>query len=183
MLDIIISLTIGMLPDVIFFTYFLTYIKDIKTKRVRLFILTMITYIVCIMISQYNTYLYLLFIFIYYGILMLLYKEKIQLTEIFLILIMSAYLSYTSYFCFKFVKSDFSNYYFLAIISKIVLFIPILIRKKIRKIYKKYCIWWNRNDGEKRPIKSITIRNISLIIFNIFIVSINILILYIKSIL
>ena len=71
-------------------------------------------------------------------------------------------------------KEDTSNYYYLYVIDRFLLFMPFIFKNKFNVIYKKYCNLWNRNDKEKRPIKSITLRNISLILLNSFIFIANI---------
>jgi hypothetical protein len=73
-----------------------------------------------------------------------------------------------------FLKPDNSNYWLLYSLDRIFLFMPFIFKNKFNLLYKKYCRLCNRNDKEDRPIKSITLRNISLIILNIFIFCLNI---------
>ena len=54
-------------------------------------------------------------------------------------------------------------------------------REKFNILYEKYRKLWNRNDKEKRFIKSITLRNVSLISVNLFILLLNITIVNILS--
>ena len=178
----LIGIFLGMLPDTIYFTLFILYSKDLKEKRIKLFIGMSLIYILCIMISQYNLILYILFYVFVYAFLKFLYKNKVQIIDIFLILIASLFLSFISFLCFCLVKEDFSNYYFCCVLSKILIFIPFLFKNKFNKIYKNYCKLWNRNDNIKRPIKSITLRNISLIILNCFVLISNFVFIYITNI-
>ena len=168
-------------PDIIYFTLFILYAKKIKEKRAQVLLLISIVYVLCVMISQYNVFYYLMFYFLCYVVIKILYKEKAQVTDIFLILFSSLYLSLISFVAFQFVNKDFSNYYVIAIINKLALFIPFIFRNKFNIIYKKYCEFWNRNDKEKRPVKSITLRNMSMIILNCFLVISNLVFIYIQN--
>lgn len=177
----IVNVILGPVTDIIYFTLFIIYSKNIKEKRLSLLMCISGIYIMCIMISKYNIFYYLMFYILCFGALKLLYKEKAQLIDIFLILFMSLYVSLISTIAFKFVDADYSNYYMLAIIDKILLFIPLIFKNKLNIIYKKYYKLWNRNDNEKRFIKSITLRNISLICLNCFLFISNLMFLYMKT--
>lgn len=182
LLYILLTIFVGMLPEVLYFTMFIKYAKDISEKKIKLFLFMVLVYILCILVSQYKTLYYVAFIFLTYLILKLLYKNKVQITDIFLISLAYMYLAINSYICFQFVSNDLSNYYFIAIINKILLFIPFIFKNKFNLLYVKYKSLWNRNDKIKRPIKSITLRNISLICLNIFIFLANLILIYISNI-
>lgn len=177
----LIGIFLGLLPEVLYFTLFLIYTKNIKEKRIKLFLLMSFAYILCIMLNQYKILYYLSFIFIVYCILKFLYKDKTQIIDIFVFSLSTAYLSFTSLLCFKFVKEDFSNYYIWLSVNRLLLFIIFIFKNKFNTIYRKYCKLWNRNDKENRPIKSITLRNISLIILNLFIGCLNLIIIFLLT--
>lgn len=170
----LVSILFGLIPEVLYFTLFITYTKNIKEKRIKLFLLMSVVYVLCIMINQYKTIYYISFIVLVYCILKLLYRQKTQIIDIFVFSISTIYLTLTSYLGFIFFKQDLSNYYMLYIVARILLFLPFAFKSKFNILYQKYCKLWNRNDKEKRPIKSITLRNISLIIVNIVIFFMNI---------
>ena len=170
----LISILFGLIPEVLYFTLFITYTKNIKEKRIKLFLLISIAYFLCMLIQQYKTIYYILLVALSYVILKFLYKDKTQIIDIFVFSISASYLTILSYVCFLFLKEDLSNYYFLYCCQRILLFLPMLFRHKFNLLYKIYCHLWNRKDKEKRPIKSITLRNISLIIINIAIFITNI---------
>ena len=180
-MKIILSILLGLIPETLFFTMFLIYTKNLKENKIKLFILINISYILCIMISQYKILYYVALIFLIYLILKILYKNKTQISDVFIISLSEMYLALTSYICFLFVTEDFSNYYLLSILHKIILFLPFLFRNKFNSIYKTYYSLWNRNYDKKQPIKSITIRNISLISLNLFIFLLNLTIIYLIS--
>lgn len=173
LMQLLMSIILGLLPEVLYFTLFLIYTKNIKEKRLRLGILIAVAYVLCMFIQQYKVIYYILFIALVYLILKLLYKNKAQITDVFAFSICFIYISLVSYFGYIFFEDDLSNYYIMYIIARILLFIPFIFRNKFNIIYKKYYSLWNRNDTIKRPIKSITLRNISLITINIAIFLMN----------
>lgn len=174
MLQTVISILFGMIPDVLFFTFFIINTKKIKEKKKILAVLIAIAYILCIMIRQYITLYYVTFIIIIYIIMCLLYKKGTQIIDIFVFSISTVYLSFIGFICSIFIKDDLSNYYHISVINRLLLFLPFLFRDKFNILYEKYKKLWNRNDKEKRLLKSITLRNISLIFLNIFIFIMNI---------
>ena len=176
----LISILFGLIPEVLYFTLFITYTKNIKEKRLILFILISIVYFFCMLIQQYKLIYYLLFVVLVYFSLKILYKKKIQIIAIFIISLAETIILFLSYFCFLCIKKDLSNYYLFYAIDRILLFSIFIFRNKFNVIYKKYCKLWNRNDKEKRPIKSITLRNISLILMNLVIAFMNLYLLMIS---
>lgn len=179
--SIVMSILFGMIPEVLFFTLFLVNTKNLKEKKIKLFFGIMLVYIVCIMINRFKTLYYLLFIFGIYVVLKLLYKNKTEIIDIFIINIGLIYIAFLSAICFAFVGKSYIMYYAMMFLDKILLFIPFIFRNKFNEIYKRYCSLWNRNDKVKRPIKSITLRNISLIGLNTFIFICDVVFLYILN--
>ncbi len=172
----LLSILLGLLPEVLYFTLFLIYTKNLKEKKIKLFLLIGIAYFLCMLIQQYNFIFYVLHLFTFYAILKFLYKNKIQLIDVFIIVLPCLWLSILSFVLINFTKNDLSNYVFIYIIQRLLMFAPFVFRQKFNFYYKKYCNLWNRNDKERRPIKSITLRNISLILLNSVIFFLNIII-------
>lgn len=170
----LLSILFGLVPEVLYFTLFITYTKNIKEKRIKLFLLISIAYFLCILVQEHQILYYIVLIALIYCILKFLYKEKIQIIDVFIISLMCFWLTLLSFLSVFLLTEDHSNFVILSIIARIFLFIPFIFRNKFNILYKKYCKFWNRNDGEKRPIKSITLRNISLILVNGFILFLNI---------
>ena len=170
----VLSVLLGLIPEVLYFTLFISYTKNIKEKRVKLFLLISIAYFLCILMIQYQVIFYMLFIIFIYINLKLLYKDKVQIIDIFILSIAYLWMLILSFALMIFVSKDLSNYMFIYTIQRILLFLPFIFRNKFNIIYKKYYKLWNRNDKENRPIKSITLRNISLILLNIFIFGMSI---------
>ena len=178
---VILSILLGMIPEVTFFTLFLIYVKNIKDKKIKLWILMAINYIAFIMIFRHKIICYILFLIFTYIILKILYKQRVQIIDIFVFDVGYIYICFISYICFYVVGNNIIIYFIMLLINRILLFIPFIFRNKFNSIYKKYCSLWNRNYQKKQPIKSITLRNISLISLNIFIFICNIVCLYILS--
>lgn len=172
----IISILLGLLPEVLYFTLFVIYTKNIKEKRIILYFFLAIGYVVCIMTIRFQMFFYLVFVVYFYILLKILYDKKTQIIDIFIIGISYLWLSLLSYVLMFFVNKDYSNYYVIYTIQRLLLFIPLLFKSKFNLLYSKYCKLWNRNDKEKRIFKSITLRNISLIILNCIIFFLNIII-------
>lgn len=178
MIQILISIMFGAIPEVLYFTLFLIAAKDLKDKKVRLFFLIFIAYLLCVIVNRYKTIYYVSFIALIYIILKILYKGRTQIIDVFVISISLMYLIILSIVCFAFAKNIYL-YYIMLVINRILLFIPFIFKSNIRKSYINYCRLWNRSKDKNRPIKSITLRNISLISLNIFIFICNGVCLYI----
>ena len=174
-----ISIFLSMLPEIIYFTLFLIYTKDLKEKKVKLGLLIGIAYILCVTISLYKLIYHVSFIFLVDLILKLLYKKKTQIIDIFVFSIAVAYLTITSLLIY--IPQTIEQYYICYVINRLLLFVPFIFKNKFNIIYKKYYSLWNRNYNQKQPIKSITLRNISLISINCIIFLINIICIYILN--
>lgn len=171
----LLSILLGLLPETLYFTLFLICTKNIKEKRIKLFFLLAVSYCLCILVQNFRILCYILLIVCIYISLKLLYKKKAQIIDIFIISVAYLWLGILSVVLMNFVNKDYSNYFIILILQKILLFVPFIFKNKFNIIYKKYYKLWNRNDKENRKIKSITLRNVSLILLNSFIFFMNIL--------
>lgn len=169
LLYILLTIFVGMLPEIIYFTKFMEYAKNIKEHRIKFFLLMTLAYVLCILVSKYKILYYVAFVFIAYLVMKITYKNKAQIIDIFVFSICLMYLTLISFICSLFIKEDMSNYYIMLSINRITLIIPFIFKNKFNILYNKYKSLWNRNDKIKRPIKSITLRNVSLILLNSFI--------------
>lgn len=176
-MKIVLNIVFSILPEVLFFTLFLIKTKDLKDKKFRLFMLLAVDYAVYIMLNNYKILNYVSFIILTYVILKLLYKEKAQIIDVFVISYAFLYVSLLAYISFLFIQNNMNLYYIFYILDRILLFVPFIFKNRFNKIYKRYCKYWNRNDKANHPIKSITLRNVSLIIVNLAVFLLNIAIL------
>jgi len=172
--SIVMSILFGMIPEVLFFTLFLIYTKGLKEKRMELFVGVSIIYILCIMVNRFKTLYYVSFIFLISILLKILYKNKAQIIDTFMFSISTIYLSLIGFLCSRFVNNNYCMYYIMLLLNRILLFVPFIFKDRFNALYKLYCSLWNRNDKVKKPIKSITLRNVSLSVLNIFIFIMNI---------
>lgn len=167
MIDFIVGLLMGMLPEVLYFTLSICFVKDIQKNRLKLFSLLAVGYIVLIMICRFQLLFYLGYIVYVYVVLKKLYKSKI--IDLFIVSVISAYLTLTSFISFKLIDTYMLAY----LVNRLMLFIPIfLLNYKLNDFYNVYYILWDRREGNK--IKSITVRNISLVFINMLIVIFNV---------
>ena len=164
-MNFIISLLLGMLPEVIYITAMTSYLEGIKAKRIRLFLLNCLGYIVLIMICRFELLFYIAYIIYLYWALKLNFKTHI--TSFFMISVVFSSIAWVSFIC-----SFWSNYYVGYIISRFMLVILYLCRDSFYILYRRYKACWNRNTTHK--IKSLTLRNCSLVFINITIIVFNV---------
>lgn len=163
MLNIILSLVLGAGLDSLYYYLYISKIKDIKKKKILLYILIFVGYVFLFMILRYNLYLYLIFYVYIYLILKFIYKS--QINDFFLLIFIDFYVLLISIACFYLID----NYAIALIINKIMVFIPLIFKNQLKKFYNLNYKMWNRNREKKMPIKSLTLRNICITSFNIFI--------------
>lgn len=175
------ELIIGQIPEAIYFALFMIYAKGLKEKRILFTILMVAEYILLTRFLIYNISFQIIYTFMTFIIMKILYKEKSQIIDIF-IFTESLILLLIFTVPFLVLNNFINNIYIVCIISKISLFIFFFfIKKYLFKINNKYYKLWNRNDYEKRKIKSLTLRNISIVTFNILFYITNILIIYVSN--
>lgn len=105
--------------------------------------------------------------------LKVLYKEKAQVTDIFLFATASLILIAISAFCYSLFYATTKNYTSALIINRILMFVVLYFaRNKIQSAYKNFCSLWNRHNNPNK-IRSLTLRNISIITFNLMFWFIN----------
>lgn len=162
------------IPDTIYYYLMIKNIKNLKSSK-KLYLLIFVGYIFIYMVFQYNLYLYLVFYIYIYWILKLLFKSKIN--DFFLMLFVDFYYIILSIICYFLIP----NYFLAYLLNKILLFIPLIFKNKLRKMYILYTKMWNRNREVKQPLKSITLRNICVVLLNITIVILNFCLLYLLN--
>lgn len=157
------QLLLGQIPEAIFFALFMIYAKGLKEKRILFTVLMIVEYLLLKYSFKYNWLFQIGYMITTFLTLKVLYKEKSQITDVFILLISYIFMiivSIISYFIID-------NYIIACILNRFLLFIPILLLNnklnKIQLIYKKL---WNRNYINKTKIKSTTFRCINLFIFN-----------------
>lgn len=108
-----------------------------------------------------------------YVNLKVLYKDKAQITDIFLFAVSSVILVIISILCGLILFNKPELYILMLIINRLLMFGFIFIFKnKISNTYNEIIKYWNRNEKHKK-IRSLTLRNISIITFNLMFYIIN----------
>ena len=168
--------------EAIYFSLFLIYGKNLKEKRILFISIMIFEYLMITKLIQYNVWIHISYIIMTYINLKVLYKEKAQITDIFLFGAASIILILFSMMTYIPVYLAFGNnvVYFWYVVSlianRIILALFLYFSKHlINKFYKKFYYHWNRPKQINNPkIKSLTLRNISIIIFNLMFYIINI---------
>lgn len=164
-------LLLGIIPEVFMFYFYVINIKKLKDKKFICFVGFLAVYIISKFIFRYSVYFNLACIFGFYIILKILYKDKAKITDIFLMSFVSLMLILTSIFTYFVIK----DYWISLCFNRIFVILEILFSFFDTDIYQKYMNCWNRNKQNPNKIKSLTLRNISIITFNFMVFIINLL--------
>lgn len=160
--------------EAIYFSLFLIYGKNLKEKRILFIGIMIFEYLLITKLIQYNIWIHISYIIMTYINLKVLYKEKAQITDIFLFAAASIILIIIGAICVATRFITHTNYFQVLILNRILLFtILFFIKDKIKLIYMKFYKKWNRHENTTN-IKSLTLRNISIIVFNLMFYVINI---------
>lgn len=173
MASMFINFVFGMIPEVLFFCLFLIYTKKLKHKRLELFILMLFEYFILKLFINYDVWFQIAYTFITFILLKVLYKEKAIITDIFVFALASIILIIISFLSYMIIFHTLNNYVIAYILNRILLFSSFYFYKdKLNIFYNKFNSMWNRKPNAK--VRSLTIRNISVIIFNLMFYVINI---------
>lgn len=168
--------------EAIYFSLFLIYGKNLKEKRILFIGIMIFEYLALKYFIKFNVLFQLSYTFMTYLTLKVLYKEKAQITDIFLFMSASIILiivSIITYLLAYIICNHNVTYfaYIVAILFNRLALIAILYFGKniINKIYKKFYTHWNKPKQSNNPkVKSLTLRNITIIIFNLMFYILNI---------
>ena len=165
------ELLLGQIPEAIFFALFMIYAKGIKEKRVLFTILMIIEYLLLKYSFPFNWIFQIGYMITTFLILKVLYREKSQITDVFILLISYIVMIISSAICFLIFRP---NTLLAVIINRIILFVLIFVFKdKLINIQKLYKRLWNRTSNSNNKIKSTTFRSLNIVIFNIIYFIIN----------
>lgn len=161
------------IPEPVYFSLFLIIGKNIKEKRLLLIGIMIVQYWLLMHIFPFNVWFQLIYTFMSFVNLKVLYKEKAQVTDLFLFATASIILIVISAFCYGTFYFTIKNYIIALIMNRVLMFITLYFgRNKIKDMYKKFCSLWNRHNNPNK-MRSLTLRNISIIIFNLMFWFIN----------
>lgn len=165
------ELLLGQIPEAIHFALFMIFTKQLKEKRVLFVLLMIIEYLLLKSFIKFSMWFQMAYTAFTYVILKVLYKDKAQITDVFTFTIASIVLIFVSLISFGACKGDMIAG---SVVNRIILIIFFIFSYEklpnIQKIYKKF---WNRNDKEKKKMKSATFRSMNVVIFNAIFYIIN----------
>ena len=160
--------------EAIYFSLFLIFGKGIKNKRLLFIGIMIFQYIMLTTFIEFNVVFQLIYTFLSFINLKVLYKDKAQITDVFLFAVASIILIVISIGSYAIIYFTIGKYMVALILNRILLFgVLFLLKNKIRKIYKNFYSLWNRHKLPNK-MKSLTVRNISIIMFNLMFCIINI---------
>lgn len=169
----------GIIPEALFFTIFIVIAKDIKEKRIALFTCLALNYWICKVVLHRSFWFYLLYTILMLLILKVLYKDTV-IIDIFLFSISSLVLMVVGGLCYLIFRFLNFNYWVLYTINRIFTFVFLFVcKKQIRNLYVEYRKSWNRNKENK--FRSISVRNVSLILLNIMLYILNLSVMYLST--
>lgn len=158
----ILELLLGQIPEGIFFAWFMILSKNIKEHRWLFTIYSVIEYVFLLHVFHNSYKFYLLFLVLMFIALKCFYKEKAQVTDIFMLMIGYFYVGITSIICYYVCCK---NVILASLLNRIMLFTPlILLKDKLHGIQRLYKKQWNRGNPEAK-IKSATFRSLNLVLF------------------
>lgn len=178
MVDKLLEIILGYGLEALFFTLFLVYSKKLKEKRVTLFILMFLEYLLLKCFIKFDVWFQISYTFMTFLILKLLYKEKANILDVFVFALSSIILIAISVPSYLIVLYTCKIYIVAVILNRVLLFGTfILYKDKLNKLYLKFASLWNRHNDPNK-IRSLTLRNITIIIFNVMFYVINLLMIY-----
>ena len=173
---LITGVLLGFIFEVFFISVMFYKIKGLKDKKIALFLSTLITFIITAMITgtnYSNQYLfYLIYNVILFGFLKIIYRNKINIIDLFLIYYIIMIINFSSLLAIKLFEYNFISYF----TSRLILILFMILASKFNNFYKLYNYNWNRHTNNK--VKSITVRNLTIISCNLMLYIINYFILY-----
>lgn len=169
-MNILINILLGFIPEILYFWLFIVIVFDIKERRTLLLCFETVIYLLTMIIKPYDIVYYVAFIVLEYLVLHKMYKDKIKIADAFMLVLALIYIAVAYTIAYAFSNGAYSNYFISLVASKILLFIPFIFRKQLRKTYLKFRVLWDkpRTLEEKRRLKSITLRVICLVLSFVF---------------
>jgi len=171
MLFVVITSIISIILESFFICFLFRRTKNIENSQVYFFIGIIISFILSSILISFNyylqIYLYIIFAVFIFLTAKILYKEKIHLLDFLVIgyiILLATSISIPFALLYK---NGLISYTIFFLITRIfMIFIMFFIgRLNLNKYYNLFLELWDRRDDGR--IKAITVRNVSLVIFNI----------------
>lgn len=159
--------------EVLFMVLGMCCFKNLKNKRLLFYFMTLGIAVICALLIKWQLWYYIAYLSFGYIIMRWLYKSHIS--DLFVFSLLFSWIAITSYFTYSIVGNGIIG----MVIQRILMFSVFALRGKFNSWYKCYRELWNRRDDNR--IKSITLRNISLIFLNAFIVFMNFFLIFLQN--
>ena len=164
------ELFLGQIPEALFCALFIIFAKGLKEKRLLFIFIMIAEYLLLINALAYSSWFHLGYIVLTFLSLKVLYKEKSQITDTFLLVIAYIIIILISAPCVLIAN----NVILANSIAKALLFaIIIIFNNKLKWFQNLYKKLWNR-PKESTKMKSVTFRSLNVVLFNLTFVVINI---------
>lgn len=171
-LVILLSILLGLIPESLFFSIFIIGAKKIKERRACFCILSIGIFVLLGMLLAYNLWLYVILTVALYALMKLLYKDT-EFIDLFLLTIPYLIIAFAGYFCYgiaSYIPPEYNPNTISLILNRFFIFIILsALYPHLNKWYNSYKKIWNVHADNK--IKSITVRNISILICNAMIMA------------
>jgi len=168
-MEILMGIFLGLLPESLYYGLFLIFAKNIKYKRVLLIAIIFLSNFLIKIFIPFMLWGVLIFIALMYLTLWLLYRS--HFIDVFLITVAGIISVIVGTIVFYAIPNEILGW----LLGWISLFACVTVFKKhINKLYKVYLSVWDKSDNPK--IKSVTVRNISCVMFNILLIAVQLII-------
>lgn len=169
-LSILFNLVLGILPECAFLFVIVKFTKNVKSKKIALFILMSLAQIAILALFLRSVWATALCPILIFAIFKALYRENAHIVDTFLFIIPLLYLMIIAIVCYQTIPGYWIAYSIDRIILIFTAALIIIYRKRLNAKYKLICQLWNRRDDGR--VKALTVRNIAVsIIFAILIVA------------
>ena len=169
------SVFVGLLPEVLYFTLFISFVKQLKRCRVALFFLILVANLILSALFAFSIWYHVLFMPAMLGIMWVLYRkiDRVHISDLFIITlacIILGILNTVLYF-------SIPNYWVATFAGRIIMLaIPLVFRARLVRLYGAYQCSWDRRPDSK--IKSLTVRNMCAVSLNAFLFFANLAMVY-----
>lgn len=166
---LLLSILLGLIPEALFFALFVIGAKKMTRAEgcIPLVLLFIFAFVTLGTVLSYSIWVYVVLTVIMY-LIMKAVSNKVEFIDLFLLTvpyIILAILGFIGYGVGQFIPSSLCPPFFMLIVNRILLFITLsALYPHLHKWYNFYKKVWNAHAGNK--IKSITVRNISILACN-----------------
>lgn len=171
---LLLSILMGLIPEALFFATFVIGAKGLKKgeNRAALILLFIFTFVVIGTVFAYDIWLYVVLTVCMFLIMKALI-DSTEFIDLFLLTIPYIILAIIGFICYgigQFIPTSMCPPFLMLVINRILLLILIpALYPRLHRWYNSYKKVWNVRESNK--IKSITVRNISILICNAVIIS------------